>query len=136
MATKTKTKVKVKSRVKPKPQARRATPASASQPLPTAAVPEATRVADELFSTQASAGRPIPVGKIQLVVNGHDQGVVDVRGRKLGEYVVQQAERAGVTNFSVYADGIKLNKSHANAALDDATHPVLKLEIVAKDARA
>jgi len=102
-----------------------------------AAIPPADplRVPDEVFNVKETA-KELPAGMVELVVSGSPRGQVEVKGRKLEEFVIQQAQRFSVKSFTVYVDGKKVSRDAASAVLDDPTRPIGKVEIVAKDSRA
>lgn len=91
--------------------------------------------ANETFSVQQEASQLRP-GYVSLYVNGSSRGEVNVAGRKLREFVIDQARSAGMRSCSVYVDGNKVTTDAADAALDSTTSPISKIEIVAKDTRA
>jgi len=96
--------------------------------------PDPLRVPDETFEAQEEATR-LPAGQVAVIVNGTPRGTVSCRGRKLGEFVQQQAQQYGVRRFTVYVDGKKISRDAVGAALDGDPQ-IGKVEIVAKDSRA
>jgi len=129
-AKKSKPKAKVVKKSGKRPQVARA-----PQPAPSGQLPAPQVVTNETFSVNAQAST-LPAGTAALFVNGTSKGNVDVKGRKLLEFVTQQAQNHGLKNFSVYVDNSKVTMAVAQAPLDDPQRPVSKIELVAKDDRA
>lgn len=87
----------------------------------------------EVFTTNPQQERTVevPANSVALFVNGSNKGVVDTTGARLGTFAVAQAQRAGITSFSVYLDGIKADTGDKEKSLAG----VSKIELVSKDAR-
>ena len=92
-----------------------------------------TVTVSELFTTRETA-EPIvqvPANSVALFINGRSEGTVDTRGAKLKDFVVQHAQRKGITSFSVYVDGVKADTSVGANAMTG----ISKVELVSKDSR-
>ena len=87
----------------------------------------------EVFTTRPVEETTIevPNGSVAVFVNGRSQGNVHSEGQKLGDFAVGVAQRAGITSFSIYADGVKMTSKDKDKSLAQIT----KIEIVAKDSR-
>ena len=111
-------------------KAKRAT-AGSSRPKKAKAV--FTEHVSTVFSTapETSDTVQVPEHSVALFVKGRSKGVVDTTGQRLGSFVTEHAQRAGIRSFSVYVDGLESNTSHK----DQTMAGISKIEIVAKDAR-
>ena len=102
--------------------------AAVARPRAVSAVP-----VSELFTTRETA-EPIvqvPANSVALFVNGRSEGTVDTHGKTLKEFVIQHAQRKGITSFSTYVDGVKADTSMGGNQMTGMS----KVEIVSKDSR-
>lgn len=101
------------------------------RPKKTVAVPAVTIA--EVFTTrpESEATVNVPAHSVALFVNGRDKGIIDTTRQNLGAFAVAQAQRAGITSFSVYVDGVKADTGDKDKSLAG----VKKIEIVSKDSR-
>lgn len=106
------------------------TPAQAQAPTPVPVSPYPTQ---DVFTTQTPTPSALAVepGTIRLFVKQTDRGTFSTEGRKLAEFVREQASNAGIRTFSVYVDDRKADTSISEAPLSNFS----KIEIVAKDSR-
>lgn len=82
------------------------------------------------------AGNGVPAnfndGTVEVKVNGSNKGRKTINsGETLGAFLKRMAQLYGVRTFTAYADGRKLDTSHASGSLTGYQ----SIEIVAKDAR-
>lgn len=124
MATKTIAKTVAKKTVTKKTVSKKAPVAAANRKV----VGRPSGGNSEIFTTEVVE---VPKNSVLLFINSESHGVTDTTDQTVGGFVVRQAQEAGIKSFSVYADGEKLNETHANRSMRTFT----KVELISKDDR-